>query len=600
VSEMNDVETMSVDPIKVEVIRHQLQSATREMSTNLTRTAYSTIIYEINDFGLGLYDPKARLVAEATGITFFTRANDFALAGIVDFLGYDKIEEGDAIILNYPYWSSAHTLDVAICSPIFNSGTLVGFTAVRTHWLDLKQRDAGYCLDTTDMYQEGIVFPASKIYKRGELNEDVENIIRFNSRLPDRVIGDMHAQISACRIGEQRVSEIVDRYGVETYTAATEQIMGHGERLARQRLAQLPRGTWSAEDYMDGDGIDDRLVKMKATVTISEDEMVVDWTGSDPTTKGPINLPIGQTIGLTSVIFKALTTPETTANEGDFRPLRVIAPEGTLMHATPPAPTFTLWTGLLAGEVILKALAKGMPDLVPACSGGDVASMMGLGVIPESGRKWLEATNEGVGFGGHANGDGESGIMHLTEPGCRNNPVETLETKTPLFIDSYGLRPDSGGPGLHRGGLGVSRSYRFTADSTAAMLVYKTSTRPWGIGAGRSGDNCHVITNPGTEQERVAGGFYRAIKTGEVLVNNTGGGGGWGDAFERDPLAVLDDVREGYVTVEGARRDYGVEIDVVAWVIDEAATRRLREGSRAPEPAAIGAESVERRPLVTR
>ena len=589
-----------LDPITVEIIRHQLLSATREMSTNLTRTAYSTIIYELNDFGVSIYDPQARLVAEDVGITFFTRANDFALRSILDFLGPDKLEDGDAIILNYPYWSSAHTLDVAVCSPVFAQGTLVGLTAVRTHWLDLKQKDPGYCLDTTDMHQEGIVFPASKIYKRGELNEDVHNIIRFNSRMPDRVLGDMHAQVSACRIAEQRVREIVERFGVDTYQAATVQIMDHGERLARQRLATLPKGTWSAEDYVDGDGVVDELVKMKATVTISDDEMVVDWTGSHPTTKGPINLPEGQTIGLSGVIFKCLTSPETSANDGDFRPLRVIVPEETFLHATPPDPTFTLWPGLLAGEVILKALAKGMPDRVPACSGGDVCSMMGLGVFPRSGRRWLEATNEGVGFGGHVGGDGENGIMHLTEPGCRSNPVEALETKTPMFIEHYGLRPDSGGPGKHRGGLGISRSYRFLADSTAAMLVYKTSTRPWGIGEGRSGDNCHVTMNPGTERERVAGGFYRPVLEGDVLENNSGGGGGWGDPFERDPLLVLADVRSGYVTLEGARREYGVAIDIETWTVDEVETARLRSGERPPEPAPIGAETTGIRPLVLR
>lgn len=567
---------MTVDPITVEVIRHRLLSGAREMATNLMRTAYNTVVYEIRDFGIGIYDRRGRMVAEAPGLTILARANDFALGKVIDFLGYEKIHPGDAILLNYPYWSSAHTLDVACVTPIFIGDALVGFTAVRIHWLDLMQKDAGYCLDTTDMYQEGIFFPCTKIYRRGELNEDIVNILRFNSRMPERVLGDMHAQISACRIGEKRTAEIVERFGLDVYEAAIEQIMDHGERMARLRLAALPRGTWSAEDYLDGDGIDDRLVKMKATVTITEDEMIVDWTGSDPATKGPINLPFGETLALSSLVFKALTTPESPANEGNFRPLRVIAPEGCLMHAMPPSPTFTLWTGLLAGEVILKALAPAMPDLVPACSGGDVCSMMGLGVNPRTGRAWLEATNEAVGFGGHAHGDGENGIMHMTEPGCRNNPVEVLETKAPLFIEHYGLRPDSGGVGFHRGGLGISRAYRFLADSTAAMIVYKTKTRPWGIGEGHSGENCHVILNPDTDHPEVTGGFYRPMAAGEVLVNNSGGGGGWGDPFRRDPKRVLEDVRLGYVTVESARIDYGVSVDTVQWHIDEAETASLR------------------------
>ena len=589
----------TVDPITVEVIRNRLLSAAREMATNLMRTSYNTIVYEIRDYGCGIYDRKGRSIAEAPrGLTVFVRANDQALKSVIDFVGVDRMSPGDVYMLNYPYWSSAHTLDVFVCSPIFAGRTLVGFTGVRIHWLDLKARYAGYCLDTTDMYQEGIFFPCTRIYRAGELNEDLVNILKFNSRYPERVLGDMHAQVSACRIAEIRTAEIVEQFGLDVFESATEQVMNHGERLARQKLAELPHGTWSAEDYVDGDGIDDRLVKMRATVTVTPDEMVVDWTGSDPTVRGPINLPFGQTVGVSSLVFKAVTTPDTPANEGNFRPLRVIAPPGTVMHAVPPAPTFTLWTGLLAGEVILKALAKGMPDVVPACSGGDVCSMMGLGINPLTGRSWLEATNEAVGFGAHMGGDGEDGIMMLAEPGCRNNPVEVLETKAPMFIEHYGLRQDSGGPGLHRGGLGVSRSYRFLSDSTVAMIVYKTRTRPWSIGDGRSGENNHVILNPGTDRMEIGGGFYRPIPHGDVLVNNSGGGGGWGDPFRRDPEKVVSDVREGYVSPEAARRDYGVEIDPRTLAVDLAETARLREHPAPPDKPVVGGDTPGPRPRV--
>lgn len=462
----------TVDSITVEVIRNYLLSAAREMARNLMRTSYSTIVYEIRDFGLGIYDRQCRLLAEAPGLAIFTRANDYALRKILEFHGEENIHPGDVILLNYPYWSSTHTLDVTAASPIFRRDHLVGFTAVKQHWLDLKQKDAGYCLDSVDMHQEGLFFPCSKIYARGVLNKEIENIIRFNCRMPDRVLGDMNAQVSSCRTGERRVAELVEKFGLDTYEQAVKDILDHGERLARVRLAALPKGTWSAEDWVDDDGIDkDALVKIKATVTITDDEMVVDFSGSSPATRGPINIPFGCTLGVAGLIFKSITTPDTPANDGNFRPLRVEAPPGTLMHAVPPAATFTLWPALLATEVVTKALAQGMPDIVPACSGGDVCSMMGVGVNPRNGKMWIEATNEGVGFGGHAKGDGENGIMHLTEPGCRNNPVEVLETKAPLRIESYGLRADSGGAGEHRGGLGVSRVYRFLAPSSAVTLV---------------------------------------------------------------------------------------------------------------------------------
>ena len=567
----------TVDPITVEVIHNYLLSAAREMNRNLMRTAYNTIVYEVRDFGLGLYDRHCRLLAEAPGLAIFTRANDYALRKIVEFLGEDNIHPGDVILLNYPFWSSTHTLDVTASSPIFYEDQLVGFTAVKIHWLDLDQKDAGYCLDTTDMHQEGLFFPCSKIYKRGVLNKELEDIIRFNCRMPERVLGDMNAQISSCRTGERRVQELVKKFGLETFTQATAQILDHGERLARARLAALPKGSWSAEDWVDDDGIDkDTMLKIKATVTISEDELLVDFSGSSDAVKGPVNIPIGLTMGVGALIFKAITTPDTPANDGNFRPLRVEAPPGSLMHAVPPAATFTLWPGILATEVVTKALAQGIPDIVPACSGGDLCSMMGVGTHPRTGKIWLESTNEGVGFGGHADGDGEHGIMHLTEPGCQNVPIEVMETKAPLLIERYGLRQDSGGAGEHPGGLGVSRTYRFLAEASALTLIKKTKTRPWGMADGHTGENCHVILRPGTDQEQTTGMVYEAMAPGEVLVNCSGGGGGWGNPLNRDPEKVLKDVRNEYISLTSAERDYGVVIDPDTLTVEATATEVLR------------------------
>jgi N-methylhydantoinase B len=244
-------------------------------------------------------------------------------------------------------------------------------------------------------------------------------------------------------------------------------------------------------------------------------------------------------------------------------------------------PTFTLWTGLLAGEVVLKALAQGAPDLIPACSGGDVSSMMALGVNPRNGESWLEATNEAVGFGGHADGDGEDGIMHFTEPGCRNNPVEVLETKSPMIIDAYGYRPDSAGPGRNRGGVGVSRVYQFTAPSKAICLVYKTKTKPWALDGGMEAVSNSMIVNPGTEGEADRSGQVNFLEVGETLSNNTGGGGGYGDPFERDPSRVASDVRNGFVSPGSALRDYGVVVDESTFEVDVTATaqRRVRSSN---------------------
>ena len=569
-----------LDPITTEVIHNFLLSAAREMERNLMRTSYSTVIYEVRDFGLGIYDKHCRMLSEAPGLAVFTRGNDYGLKKTVEFVGADNMEPGDLLLTSYPYWSSAHPLDVLAVAPIFACGELVGYTAIKQHWLDLGQKDAGYILDSVDVFQEGLLMPGLKLYKAGVLDQEIENLLRFNTRLPDRIIGDLNAQVSASRTGERRVTGLVERFGLEIFNEAVEAILDHGERITRARLAALPNGTWEAEDWADDDGIDhDTMLKLHVRVSVTDDEFIVDWTGSHPATPGPMNLPIGLTEGVSALAFKGVTTPDTPANSGNYRPLTVIAPPGEMMHAIPPAPTFTVWAALLAPEVILKALSRGMPERIPACSGGDVFSVVGVGVLPETGEVWLEGSNEAVGFGAFAGSDGEDAIMHLSEPGCRNNPVEVVESKAPWIIETYHMRQDSGGPGKYRGGVGVRRSYRFLQPATTLTLVKKTKSAPWGMAGGHDADAGHVVVWPGTERERVNGALHeKDLRDGDIIINSSGGGGGWGDPLERDPQSVLEDVVNEYVSLESARRDYGVVIDEDTLTVDEGATAALRAG----------------------
>jgi N-methylhydantoinase B len=291
-----------------------------------------------------------------------------------------------------------------------------------------------------------------------------------------------------------------------------------------------------------------------------------------------MNAPLGATLGVSALAFKGVTTPDTPANAGNYRPLKVIAPPGELMHALPPAPTFTIWSALLAPEVVVKALAQAMPDQVPAGSGGDVFDLMGFGIHPETGTSWLEATNEAVGFGAHSEGDGEDGIMHLTEPGCRNNPIEVLETKGPWLIEDYALRNDSGGHGEYRGGAGVRRTYHFLHESTALTLNKKSKSRAWGIKGGGEGANGHAIVRAGTPEEYIAGSIYESFKDGDIVINQSGGGGGWGNAFKRDPEKVRWDVLNELVSIESAKDNYGVVIDATTMTVDKQATQALRNG----------------------
>jgi len=567
-----------IDSIMTEVIRHSMLSSAQEMARNLCRTAYNTIVYEIHDYGIGLHDPEGNTIAEAPGIAVFSGANDFGIQNSLEFLGVEAMEPGDVIIVNYPYWSAAHTLDPLVFGPIFHDGKLIGFSSCRVHLLDLKQKDPGYVLDSTDMYQEGIFFPAVKIYSRGEIREDIFNIIRFNSRMPERTIGDLQAQVSAVHTGDVRMRELAEKYGADTILQAMQQISEHGERLSRAAVARLPKGTWTATDFADSDGITlDELIEMKVSVTVVDDRMIIDWTATDKPAVGPINIPLGMTKAASRLAFKALTTPDSPICAGNFKNLEILTTKGSLMEAVPPMPTFTLWPGLLAAEVVTKALAQGLPNVVPACTGGDVCDVMALGVNPRTGAGWLEATNDAVGFGAHSEGDGEDGIMHPTEPGCRNNPVEVLESKGPMIIERYGYRVDSGGAGTHRGGVGVERAYKFTAPTTAIVINYKTKTHPWSVAGGAEGEKNTVIVHPGDVREREVGVSTNVFDAGEGITNLTGGGGGWGDPLLRDPEKVAQDVVDGFVTVDRAKSDYGVVLAASTLEVDQDATVSLRK-----------------------
>ncbi len=568
---------MGSDSITTEVIRHALISSADEMARNLCRTAYNTIVYEIHDYGVGIHDFQGDVVADTPGIASFTGANDFGIKNALEFLGADSLADGDVILLNYPYWSCAHTLDALVFAPVFVGDKLLGFTSCRVHLLDLNQKDPGYVLDSTDMSQEGVYFPAVRLYQRGVPSRDIFNMIRFNSRMPEHTIGDVQAQVSACQTGARRLIEIAQRFGVDIVAAAMQQINDHGEQLTLAALARLPKGSWTASDFVDSDGIDsETLIPLRVRVTVTDSKMVVDWSETSEPARGPINVPRGLTVADTMLAFKALTSPDSPVTAGNFRPLEVITKPGSLMHALPPMPTFTLWTGILVPEVITRALAQGMPDLVPACSGGDVCDIMMVGGAEQPGGPWLEAVNDAVGFGAHSQGDGEDGIMHVSEPGCRNSPVEVLETKAPLLIEEYRYRPDSGGPGRFRGGMGIVRTYRALQPASAIVINYKTRTRPWAIAGGMEGVSNQVLLHPETDHERSVGASYNQLLAGERIRNLTGGGGGWGDPWLRDPGLVLADVLAGLVSPDAARDSYAVVLDPTGTAVDSAATERLR------------------------
>jgi N-methylhydantoinase B len=558
-----------------QVIRSYLLSAAEEMRRTLVRTAFNPVIYEVFDFGISLYDRNLELIADAPGLALFLGANDYAIRKGVEYIGRGNFERGDIVLMNYPYWNSAHTMDVTLFAPVFaqNADEPFAFTCIRAHWMDLGAKDPGYVLDSTDVHQEGLILPGMKVYKRGRPDREILELIRFNSRMPELVIGDLEAQVAATRTGERRLIEIHEKFGGAQLEEAIQRILAHGEAQVREGLTKLPRGTWTAEDLVDDDGITDTPVPIKVEVTIDDDGMHCDFAGSSPAVRGPINMPFGLTETVCKLVLKSLTTPNEPSNAGHFRPLTVEAEPGTLFHAVYPAATFTLWTAHLAIELIYKALAKGMEERLAASSGGDVPGFMMVGNDP-SGNLYAVSNNDPVGWGATAKHDGVNATNHISGSLVRNTPIEVMEIRTGMLMDSLELRCDSGGAGRFRGGLGATRKIAFRSSGEFLTVTKKTKTRPWALAGGCDTDPISMVLFPGTAKEKRVGTYRAQVAAGDRAIYETAGGAGYGPAIERDPALVLEDVLEGYVSTDAARHIYRVAI--VDGRVDAEATRQLR------------------------
>jgi N-methylhydantoinase B len=571
----------SVDAATVEVVRNYLISVAEEMRVTLIRTAFNPVIYEVLDFGISVYDARLELVAEAPGVTRFVGANDYAIRKGIDYLGVENLEPGDVVVLNYPYWNSAHTYDATVFSGVFPPGAdrPAGYLVVRAHWLDLGAKDPGYVLDSTDMHQEGLIFPGTKVVKAGSPDRQILELIRFNSRMPDAVLGDLNAQIAAIRTGERRLLELIAKFGQETVDSCVEAILDHGERTARRELAKFPEGTWVASDWIDGDGISDDPIRLQVRVTIGEGGFEVDWDGSAPATRGPVNMPFGSTISTCRMAFKALTCPHEPTNAGQMRPLRVRAEPGTLMHAVYPAPTFTLWTGMVALELIFKALAQGVPERLAASSGGEVPGYMMVGIHPETRRLFAVSNGEAIGWGAAPDHDGSDILNHLCQTVVRNTPIEVMEAKTTMFFERAEVVTDSGGPGRFRGGVGLRRDIGFLGPGEVVTVSKKTTSPPWALEGGCPSTPNTLIAYADSSRERRVSTERIRVEPGDRFRVMGAGGGGRGDPRTRDPAAVREDVIEGFVSAEAAGAIYGV--DTETWT-------RLPGGEQSDTPAAAG------------
>ena len=531
----------------LEIISGLFLSAAEQMRRTLVRTAFNAVIYEVLDFGISIADSKGRMVAEAAGITSFIGANDYALKTLLKKLDLNSLRPGDVVMLNYPYWNSAHASDALLMSPVFiDNNEIDMFLCVRAHWLDLGAKDAGYVIDSTDIHQEGIIIPGVRIIKEGILDEDLWKILTYNSRLPDAIEGDFGAQVACLRTGERCLKEIFSKFGKSKVFRAIEDYFEHSHHKALAALSELPKGTWSASDWLDDDGISDEMIKMAVKVNITDTKFIVNYNSSSLQVTGPVNSPYGGTVSMAKTYFKFLTSKDSPSNHGNYIPLKVEADPGNLFHAIYPAATYMPWTNMVAFELIAKALAP-VIDWLPMSSGSDEPGFMAVGKHHQTGRSFVVSNNEGIGWGATRKHDGATALQHPSTSTVRNTPIEVLERQANLFHEELTLIPDSGGLGQYRGGLGVRRKVRMVGETEVISMKKKSKTVGWGLDGGQpSPVKNHMVLRPDTPDEKKVGMYRETLRTGEAFINYSAGGAGWGDPLKRDQNAAEDDVLDGF------------------------------------------------------
>jgi len=574
-----------VDPITLEIIRGSLASTIRDMELLMERCAMSPFIKEKKDYFVGVFDTQGRIVA-----CHISGSGPGMLAPILKTYPLESMRPGDVYWYNDPYISDGavqHHQDMVFTAPIFHEGRLVGFATTFGHYQDIGGLRAGSISPhATEIYHEGLLVPPVRIVREGQLNEEAYRIFLRNSRLPDLVEGDTRAMMASCRLADTRLTELCARYGVDTVLTAFDECIAQTATRARELFLQMvPEGRWSFHDFLDSDGgAEQRPFRVELELSRTGDHVRLDGSRSDDQARGPINYTTNA--GLLRIAFGRYLQSldaDLDVNEGLLRNLdEWIAREGSILKPRFPAPLgMRANTRFRVMSCIFGSLAQANGGSVPAGSPVYVLYYF---------RSWDKVRQRpilcieglGVGLGARPFADGVDVIYYIAQ---ENYPVEYVERDFPLRVERYAARPDSGGPGLHRGGCGVVRDVRVLAEKAElATRMENTVVAPYGVAGGRAGRTGRIILNPGTpvERELVALGDGIVLKRGDLLRFETCGGGGWGDPLERDPERVRTDVARGFITARGAFEDYGVALAPATLDLDKTATdeerrRRVRD-----------------------
>ncbi|MCH7735279.1 MAG: hydantoinase B/oxoprolinase family protein [Chloroflexi bacterium] len=570
-----------IDPIKFEVMRSAFVEATEEMAATLRRSAYSTNVKTRQDFSCAFFDSDLRVVAQA-----FTQAVHLGsfvalVPRAIEIYGVENLEPGDMLVINDPYSGGVHLNDVTVIAPFYLDNELIGYFASLAHHVDVGGGAPASVGAFQEVFQEGIIIPPVKLVKRGEINEDVFRLILAQIRSKRETPGDFRAQIAANKTGIRRLTQLIERNGLDEVRKYVDALIDYTRRRTRAELAELPHGTFKAEGFVDNDGFTEDTVHIEVAITIDDDGVVFDTTGSDEQRRAPVNSTFAQTFSACAYALRALIDPDTPVNAGFYEFVRVIAPEGTITNCVHPAPVVGGWeTHARLDDIIFKALHQAMPDRVPAGTKAMQCHAGFGGVDPESGEYYCFLETLAGGYGGRRYSDGPDAVQCHGQ-NTENAPIEETEFNYPVRIPRYELVDDSDGPGRTRGGLGLRRDYVFfDHDVTFTVLADRDKAGPHGLDGGMPGMKASYVLNPDGENVELSSKTTVQLQPGDVISYRTAGGGGFGNPAERPPERVLKDVRDGKISRERASRFYRVAIAEDGGTVDEAATAELRSGSQ--------------------
>lgn len=592
---------MSMDRVTFEIIRSGLYAVAREMKVAMMRTAGSPIIHSGGDASAAIFDAKMQLVAQGNDIPTMMGSAVISTKASVEAIGVENLRAGDVIISNDVYLGGGnHQPDVQLTRPVFFEGEIVAYTMTRGHWVDIGGTAPGsFTAVTWDVHAEGIRIPPVLLYRNDEPVEDLFRLIVQNTRDVDNRMLDINAQYAGTYVGDQRIVELAAKFGARALAEAMAETLDYSERLMRAEIEKIPDGVYEGSDFIEpvqAPNWPTDLIPVKVKITVDGDRMLFDYTGTAKQVRGGINCPFSVTCNSTWFTVKAITDHMIPINQGCYRPIEIICPEGTLLNCVYPASVVSgvTETSPRIIDMLLRTLAAAVPDRVVGQSNDAACSGIFSGADPDEARcrslrrKHVQHIDpHGGGYGARPMRDGVNAIRVLVG-NAGITSVEQIENLTPLTVESWHLVPDSGGAGRWRGGLTSERRYRVGfEEATLTVMAERGLVPPKGLFGGLEGGVFKAsVTRPDGRYEEVPSkGAYVVVNAGDRVEIRPAGGGGYGDPIAREPERVLADVRDGYVSRASAERDYGVVIDETTWQVDETATAARRREIKARREA---------------